>query len=93
MDKIGRSFQTQSFHSRAQAELKESLARHQQQAEQERRANVREKHIGRPAGIFDQQHSQTNLLMNKTSRLNQRLMKGPGGAAQNMIGSLASITS
>jgi hypothetical protein len=27
--------------------------------------------------------------MNKTSRLNQRLMRGPGGLAQNMIGSVA----
>lgn len=29
--------------------------------------------------------------MNKSSRLNQRLMQGPGGAARNVIGSLASV--
>lgn len=31
--------------------------------------------------------------MNKTSRLNQRLMSGPGGQAQNMIGSVANYHS
>lgn len=29
--------------------------------------------------------------MNKTSRLNQRLMRGPGGPARNVIGSLAAV--
>ena len=43
-------------------------------------------------GVFDAQVSRTNLLINKTSRLNQRLMSGPGGQAQNVIGSLASVT-
>jgi len=41
-------------------------------------------------GIFDELKSQAAMRMNKTSRLNQRLMKGPGGLAQNMIGSVAS---
>ena len=53
-------------------------------------------HIHKPAtktkkeGIFDELTSQAAMRMNKTSRLNQRLMKGPGGLAQNMIGAVAS---
>ena len=39
--------------------------------------------------VFDEARSQTSLLINKTSRLNQRLMRGPGGAASNVVGSLA----
>ena len=40
--------------------------------------------------IFDELKSQTNLMANKTSRLNQRLMKGVGGVANNVVGSLSS---
>jgi hypothetical protein len=40
-------------------------------------------------GVFDELTSQAAMRMNKTSRLNQRLMKGPGGLAQNMIGAVA----
>jgi hypothetical protein len=53
------------------------------------------RHLHQPAaktkkeGIFDERKSQATMRMNKTSRLNQRLMKGPGGLAQNMIGAVA----
>jgi len=33
------------------------------------------------AGIFDERKSQAEMRLHKTSRLNQRLMRGPGGLA------------
>ena len=39
--------------------------------------------------IFDENASRKNLLINKTSRLNQRLMSGKGGVANNVVGSVA----
>lgn len=39
--------------------------------------------------IFDEQQSQRNMLMNKTSRLSQRLLKGSGERADQVVGSVA----